>query len=73
MAICGRPISLSLQTCSPVVDCGVHYVDVMCLMTGSRPVRVSGIGARLTEDMPAGQINYGHLSGDLRRRLRRLV
>jgi predicted dehydrogenase len=50
-----------LQTCSPVVDCGVHYVDVMCLMTGSRPVRVSGIGARLTEDMPAGQINYGHL------------
>ena len=30
-------------------------------MTGSRPVRVSGIGARLTEDMPAGQINYGHL------------
>lgn len=50
-----------LQSCSPVVDCGVHYVDIMCLMTGSRPVRVSGIGARLTEDMPAGQINYGQL------------
>jgi len=31
-----------MQTCSPIVDCGVHYVDIMCLMTGSRPVRVSG-------------------------------
>ena len=50
-----------LQSCSPVVDCGVHYVDVMCQMTGSRPIRVSGIGARLTEDMPEGQINYGQL------------
>lgn len=46
---------------SPVVDCGVHYVDVMCQMTGARPVRVSGIGARLTEELPAGKINYGHL------------
>jgi predicted dehydrogenase len=50
-----------MQTCSPVVDCGVHYVDVMCLMTGSRPVRVSGIGARLSDELPAGMVNYGHL------------
>lgn len=50
-----------LGTTSPVVDCGVHYVDVMCRMTGSRPVRVSGIGARLTDDLPDGAINYGHL------------
>ena len=26
-----------LQSMSPIVDCGVHYVDVMCLMTRSRP------------------------------------
>lgn len=50
-----------LNATSPVVDCGVHYVDVMCRMTGSRPIRVNGIGARLSEDLPAGQINYGHL------------
>ncbi len=42
-----------MDTVSPIVDCGVHYVDVMCAMVGGglRPVRVSGIGARLTEDL----------------------
>ena len=50
-----------MSSISPIVDCGVHYVDVMCQMTRSRPVRVSGIGARLTEDLPPGKINYGHL------------
>lgn len=50
-----------LSSISPVVDCGVHYVDVMCQMTGARPVRVSGIGARLSEEIPTGKINYGHL------------
>jgi len=50
-----------MATVSPIVDCGVHYVDVMAQMTGSRPVRVSGIGARLTEDLPPGMFNYGQL------------
>jgi predicted dehydrogenase len=50
-----------LQSCSPVVDCGVHYVDVMCLMTGSKPVRVSAIGARLTDELVPGMYNYGQL------------
>jgi predicted dehydrogenase len=50
-----------MQTCSPIVDCGVHYVDIMCLMTGSRPVRVSGIGARLSDELPPGMVNYGQL------------
>ncbi len=50
-----------LKTTSPIVDCGVHYVDVMCRMTGSRPVSVNGIGARLSDDIAPGQINYGHL------------
>jgi predicted dehydrogenase len=50
-----------LRTTSPIVDCGVHYVDVMCRMTGARPVRVNGIGARLADDVTPGQINYGHL------------
>jgi predicted dehydrogenase len=50
-----------LQSLSPIVDCGVHYLDVMCQMTRARPVWVSAIGARLTEDMPARQYNYGQL------------
>jgi predicted dehydrogenase len=50
-----------LSSISPIVDCGVHYVDVMCQMTDSKPVRVSGIGARLTEELPADKINYGQL------------
>ena len=50
-----------LRSMSPIVDCGVHYVDVMCRMTGSRPVSVSGIGARLTDEIVPNQINYGHL------------
>ena len=50
-----------LRSTSPIVDCGVHYVDVMCRMTGARPVSVNGIGARLADDIAPGQINYGHL------------
>ena len=43
----------------PIVDCGVHYVDVMCQLTGAKPVRVHGIGAALWAD--AAKPNYGHL------------
>ncbi len=50
-----------LQSLSPIVDCGVHYLDVMCQMTRSRPVQVNAIGARLTDALPAGSYNYGQL------------
>ncbi len=50
-----------MQSFSPIVDCGVHYVDVMCQVTRSRPTRVQAIGVRLTEEIPAGQYNYGQL------------
>jgi predicted dehydrogenase len=43
----------------PIVDCGVHYVDVMCQLTGAKPVRVHGIGASLWA--AAAKQNYGHL------------
>lgn len=43
----------------PIVDCGVHYVDVMCQLTGAKPVRVHGIGVKLWEE--ADKQNYGHL------------
>lgn len=50
-----------MKSLSPIVDCGVHYIDMMCQMVRSRPVSVTAIGARLTEDIPAGNYNYGQL------------
>jgi predicted dehydrogenase len=50
-----------MNSLSPIVDCGVHYIDVMCQMTRSKPVQVYAIGARLTEEIPAGNYNYGQL------------
>ncbi|HUL10442.1 MAG TPA: Gfo/Idh/MocA family oxidoreductase [Candidatus Acidoferrum sp.] len=48
-----------MNSLSPIVDCGVHYVDVMCQMTGAKPVRVHGIGAHLSNEVKV--YNYGHL------------
>ncbi len=48
-----------MESMTPLVDCGVHYVDVMCQMTQSRPVRVHGIGAKLSDEVKVD--NYGHL------------
>ncbi|TBH70807.1 Gfo/Idh/MocA family oxidoreductase [Aquirufa nivalisilvae] len=50
-----------MKSLSPIVDCGVHYIDVMCQMTRSKPIRVAAIGARLTNDIPADNYNYGQL------------
>jgi predicted dehydrogenase len=33
----------------------------MCQMTGARPVRVSAIGARLSDELKPGMYNYGQL------------
>ncbi len=50
-----------MKSMSPIVDCGVHYVDVMCQMTGAKPIRVSAVGARLTDELKPGMYNYGQL------------
>jgi predicted dehydrogenase len=50
-----------MNSMSPIVDCGVHYVDIMCLMTGAKPVSVSAIGARLSDEIDAEMYNYGQL------------
>ncbi|MCY4225612.1 MAG: Gfo/Idh/MocA family oxidoreductase [Bacteroidetes bacterium] len=50
-----------MNSMSPIVDCGVHYVDVMCQMTRARPVAVSAIGARLSDEIAADMYNYGQL------------
>lgn len=50
-----------MQTTSPIVDCGVHYVDVMCQITDAAPVRVHGIGLRLSDEIAQDMYNYGQL------------
>ncbi len=50
-----------MKSLPPLVDCGVHYVDVMCQMTGARPKRVHGIGVRLTDEVGPDVYNYGQL------------
>lgn len=50
-----------MQTTSPIVDCGVHYLDVMCQITDARPVEVRGMGLRMTDEIAPDMYNYGHL------------
>ncbi len=50
-----------MNSISPIVDCGVHYVDVMCQVTGAKPLRVHAVGARLTSEVSDTMYNYGHL------------
>lgn len=50
-----------MQTTSPIVDCGVHYIDVMCQITDAQPVEVRGMGLRLTDEIAPDMYNYGHL------------
>ena len=49
-----------MQSTSPIVDCGVHYVDVMCQITDARPIQVRGMGLRLTDEIAPDMYNYGH-------------
>ncbi|WFU83559.1 Gfo/Idh/MocA family oxidoreductase [Bradyrhizobium sp. CIAT3101] len=50
-----------MRSTSPIVDCGVHYVDIMCQVTRARPVAVHAVGARLTNEIAPTMYNYGHL------------
>lgn len=47
-----------IEETSPIVDCGVHYFDVMRWFTGAEIVNVSGIGMRTEDDLPANKNNY---------------
>ncbi len=49
-----------MRTTSPIVDCGVHYVDVMCQITDAKPVEVRGMGVRLSDEIAPEMYNYGH-------------
>lgn len=52
-----------MEDCSPIVDCGVHYLDVMQWFTGVRICEVSGFGGRVDDDLDRS--NYGMIHARL--------
>ncbi len=50
-----------MKSISPIIDCGVHYVDMMCLMSGANPISVNAIGSRLSDEIDDDMYNYGQL------------
>lgn len=48
-----------METTSPIVDCGVHYVDVWCQITDAKPTAVHGMGLRLSDEITPEMYNYG--------------
>lgn len=50
---------------SPVLDCGVHYIDVMRWFTGADVMEVDGIGLRNEPDIPKDRYNYGLMTARL--------
>ena len=58
--ILDRPRYMNLLTdCSPIVDCGVHYVDVIRWMTGLEIEEAVGHGAIIDPTIPEGTYDYG--------------
>lgn len=56
-----RYLSLIKET-SPIMDCGVHYLDVMRWFTGEEIVDISGVSARTEADVPEEKYNYGMIN-----------
>ncbi|MBE5868487.1 MAG: Gfo/Idh/MocA family oxidoreductase [Lachnospiraceae bacterium] len=59
-----RYLNLIKET-SPIIDCGVHYFDVMQWFTGAKITSVSGIGMRTDSDIPEGKHNYEMITAHL--------
>lgn len=47
-----------IQDTPPIIDCGVHYFDVMQWFAGARIEKVAGIGQRLDLDLREDEYNY---------------
>ena len=47
-----------IEETSPIVDCGVHYIDIMQWFTNSKVTSVSGVGMSTDADVPKGKNNY---------------
>lgn len=54
-----------LEDCPPIIDCGIHYIDVMRWFTGAEIVKVGGITAVTDSEVPTGSYNYCMLNAAL--------
>ncbi|MCI8600065.1 MAG: Gfo/Idh/MocA family oxidoreductase [Oscillospiraceae bacterium] len=54
-----------LRDCPPIVDCGVHYLDIIRWFTGMDIVSLSGVGCRIGDVAPEDTYNYGLLTMQL--------
>ncbi len=54
-------INLIKET-SPIIDCGVHYIDVMQWFTDAKVVDVSGVSTTTDDRVPEGKYNYGMIT-----------
>lgn len=54
-------LTLILET-SPVIDCGVHYIDVCRWFTGAEITHIDGISLTTEPDVPADKYNYGMIT-----------
>lgn len=57
----GKYQSLIEET-SPIIDCGVHYVDVMRWFTDAEVTSVCGVGARTVPSVSDGKYNHGMIN-----------
>ena len=48
-----------LRECSPLLDCGVHYYDLLQWFTGSKIQRVGGFGTRVSAEFTDIAFDYG--------------
>lgn len=54
-----------LKNASPIVDCGVHYVDVCRWFTGGEITDINGIASKTDSEVPDNSYNYGMLTFSL--------
>lgn len=51
-----------LQNASPIVDCGIHYIDVCRWFTGSEIESTNGIASKTDREVPENSYNYGMMT-----------
>ena len=51
-----------LENASPIVDCGVHYVDICRWFTGSDVADINGIASRIDNEVCESSYNYGMIT-----------
>jgi len=57
----GKYLAL-IKESSPIIDCGVHYIDVCRWFTGAEVINVGGISLTTEKDVPQGKYNYGMIT-----------